>query len=94
MSQDGIEVLDEHGYVLVRATDKAGMTHRWWFDETDAGRLVFVSEVVQYKEDAHPEMTAGRHYMDEHKAEIPARVEKALAAEDFTTIVDTNGKIL
>lgn len=94
MSQDGIEVSDECGCVLVRATDKAGMEHRWWFDETDAGNLVFVGEVVHYDEDAHPTLTAGRHYVPEDEASVPPRVEEALDEQDFKQIVDTDGHLI
>lgn len=94
MSHDDIEVSDKFGCVLVRATDKAGMEHRWWFDETDAGRLVFVTEVVHYDKDTGAMVASGRHYVPEDEASVPPRIEEALDRRGHEGLVDIDGRTL
>lgn len=84
MPDTEIEVREEGGSVLVSAHDEAEMEHRWWFDPTEAGRLVFVSEVIHYEDDS-------RHYVEEHEAVVPDPVHDALEAEGYDEVVDTSG---
>lgn len=84
---EGINVGTVGGLVLVRATDKAEQEHRWWFDETEAGRLLFGSEIIGYDE-------GRRHYVPEDEMEVPDRVRDELEAEGYETILDTEGRPL
>jgi hypothetical protein len=95
MSQNSIEVSEECGCVLVRANDKADQEHRWWFDETDAGRLVFISEVIHFTDMQHEQVGLdGRHYVPEREADVPPKVESALDDEGYRGVFDTDGRPL
>lgn len=79
---DSIEVREEVGFVL--AEDAGGReSHRWWFQETEEGRLMLTSEVVEDGE---------RRYKSEREADVPSRVLSALAERGFDgDVVDTSG---
>lgn len=96
MPDSDIQVDDFMGAVLVKANDKAEQTHRWWFDRTDEGRLVFCAEVIAYTEDySFMTETGGRHYVPENEMDVPDKVRDALQDEGFDTdIVDKNGRRL
>jgi len=59
------------GATLARATDKAGMKHRHWFDTTDEGRIVCVAEVIDHTDD-------DRHYVPNSRITLPDAVEQAI----------------
>lgn len=89
MPHTNVNVRDECGLVLAEANDPADMSHRWWFDETDAGRLVFVGEVVDVEVDGN-----SRHYVEQDDAAVPDPIREELTAEGYETIVDTEGHVL
>jgi hypothetical protein len=95
MSQHDIDVRHTWGCVLAEARDSAEQKHRWWFDETDAGRLVFISEVIHFEDlDDNDVGIDGRHYVDEADADVPPKIHDALADEGYETIVDTDAHII
>jgi hypothetical protein len=81
------------GAVLARESTER-QEHRWWFQTTDAGRLVFISDVIEYQGDEHADIAEGRHYHREANAEIPDRVTEQLFAEGYDMIVSTSGNVL
>lgn len=92
---DSIDVRNECGCVLACGYDEAEQHHRWWFDVTAAGRLVFISEVIHFEDmDRDAAGLDGRHYVDEDEAEVPPKVETALADAGYDQIVSTDGFLL
>lgn len=92
-----IEVKNYWGSVLAEATDKAHHNHRWWFETTEAGRLVLISEVIHFDADGDSvvdDLLTGRHYVDESKADVPDRVREVLEGEGFDCIVDPDGHVI
>lgn len=59
------------GATLATSRDKAGMEHRHWFAETDEGRFVCVSEVIDHTDD-------DRHYVPDSRISVPDAVEAAV----------------
>lgn len=96
MSDNDIEVRRECGCVLVTANDKANQEQRWWFDETDAGRLVFISEVIHFTDMDHEKIGIdGRHYVPEREADVPDKVRGALEAAGYDDgVFDTDANRL
>lgn len=88
MPHTKIDVRDECGLVLAESNDPAGQPHRWWFEETDAGRLVFVGEVIDVEVGGN-----SRHYVDEKDASVPPSIRTELD-EQYEMIVDTSGREL
>lgn len=88
MSDDTIEVSRECGCILARRKTE-GMERRWWFDETDAGRLVFIQEVAQLLDEDLG--TDRRFFAPEEEAAVPSDVRTALDEEGYDMIVDTDG---
>jgi len=87
------------GCVAAIVNSRPDQEHRWWFQETDGNRLVFVSEVVHFKDlDKEKSDVDGRHFKDESEAEVPDHVGSAVDAESYdgrvTEIVDTDGQVL
>lgn len=94
MSDHDVTVEKACGLVLVRGNDKADMEHRWWFETTEAGRLVFVQEVIECDERFEGDLSVGRHFVPEDRAEVPDKVADALHENGYGSVVDTDGKIL
>jgi len=59
------------GVTLARATDKAGLTHRFWFCTTDEGRVVCMSEVIDHTDE-------NRHFVPKSRISLPEPVERAV----------------
>lgn len=59
------------GTVMAKAVDKAGMEHRWWFDETDGGRIVCMAEVIDHTDD-------NRHFVPKSRISVPEPVSEAV----------------
>lgn len=76
------------GATCVRAQDHAeGITRRYWFNETEDGRLVFVAEVHVGN--------GARSYVEEANTYLLHEVgERACETTGADQIVDTDGKIL
>lgn len=71
----------------VLAKHRAGTReHRWWFDVTDADRLVFVEEVV--------EDGSGRHFMEKRQSSVPEQILDALEREGYDEVYDTDANPL
>lgn len=82
-----VEIESAWGATLVRAHDKSGMEHRFWFDETDAGRIVLCAYIMYVEE------TEFRDYVPEREWTVPDPVREALIDRglDAETIYDTRG---
>lgn len=82
-----VEIEQAWGGTLVKATDPAGTEHRFWFDETDAGRVVLCAYVLYIEE------TEFRDYVPEREWTVPDIVREALIeiGLDAETILDTRG---
>jgi hypothetical protein len=64
-----IEIAELYGGVVVKA-DEGDREHRWWFDETDEGRLVLAAEVI--------EDGGRRYYVDSGNLSVPEPIMGAL----------------
>ena len=63
------------------------------FDITDAGRLVFISEVIHFA-DTDEIGVNGRHYVAESDAAVPPAVADELNDNGFETILNTDGEVI
>lgn len=88
-----ISVRRTWGCLLVEKADSHSK-HRWWFEQTKSGRLVFISQVAEYDKNEHPSLVEGRHYVSQEEAEVPENVRDALEDEGFERIFDSDGKEL
>lgn len=89
MPHTSVDVRDECGLVLAESSDPADMPHRWWFDVTEEGRLVFVGEVVDVGVGGN-----SRHYVEGEDAAVPDSIRAELRDEGYEMIVDTSGREL
>jgi len=93
MSHSDLAVERAWGGLVVRADKHNGMEHRWWFDETDDGRLVFCGEIIEFANLHERDLGLdARHYVDEKKMAVPTRVRERLAVEGYKTIFDLEGR--
>lgn len=70
-----VVIRERWGAVLAIATDNAGTTTRYWFDETSDGELVHFAEVI--------ELPSGRQYVEEGEMLVPPKVEEALKEHGY-----------
>lgn len=78
-----VTVMEWGGCVLATRHER-DQCRRYWFDETDAGRLVFVSEVVESDD--------GREYIPTTDMALTDDVTAAIADSRFPSdIVDNRG---
>lgn len=76
-----IVTVDEYwGTVYVSISrEHTDTEHRWWFDVSSEGDLVFISEVIEWTDITETGRTSdGRHYVDESYAEVTDRVVDVL----------------
>lgn len=87
---NNISVQSCWGATIVTAVDSAGTEHRFWFDETEQGRVVLCAQITYIKE------TDYRDYVPRHEWSVPNVVQDALIAHglDAETIYDTRGLVV
>lgn len=87
MKMRSVTVEDFFGAVMAKGIDSAGSVRRYWFDETDAGRMALCAIVVEVTE------TSGRMYLDESDWSVPQHIRDALtdAGYDGDEIYNTRG---
>lgn len=87
---ESINVRETWGAVVVERKRET-MTERWWFHETEAGRLVLCGHVRDYDNDVHDFPVAGRHYTARSELSASTEVRDALrdAGYDGTLYVQT-----